>query len=96
MRKGRFFDFEHPLSANSLNLDELWGLLQEDGVEVAADHMWRFGLTQWDEHGGGLGQEANEDGYELAIFSFSSVISMYVRCGIRRQPGGACFLGPGF
>ena len=51
---GRFFYFEHPLTASSWTMPELDGLRQVDGVESVTVHMCAFGLMSSDEFGPGL------------------------------------------
>ena len=54
MRRGRFFYFEHPLSAKSWYLDELWELSQHGDVEAEVVHMCCVALTAEDSAGTGL------------------------------------------
>ena len=53
-RHGRFFYFEHPLSAKSWDIPELWLLSQRYDAESVVLHMCRFGLEAEDQDGSGL------------------------------------------
>ena len=54
MRPGRFFYFEHPLSATSWAVvDDLIRLRATDGVEGVVLHMCQFGLMSKDQDGPG-------------------------------------------
>ena len=52
--KGRYFDVEHPQSATSWNLKELWELTERSGVESIIVHMCQFALTAEHDNGKGL------------------------------------------
>ena len=52
--RGRFFYFEHPLSAKSWDLKDLIRLRETDGVDSVVVHMCSFGLGSWDKQGWGL------------------------------------------
>ena len=54
IRNGRFYYFEHPLTATSRNLDDLQELAGEIEIEAAIVHMCRFGITSSDSEGAGL------------------------------------------
>ena len=81
MRKGRLFYFEHPLSATSWNLDELWDLVHEDDVEAVIAHMCRFGLTSKDEYGEGLVRKATKIATNLP--SIASAVGLQCEGGHR-------------
>ena len=81
MRKGRFFYFEHPLTATSWNLDELWDILQENDVEAVIVHMCRFGLIARDEHGEGLVRKATKIATNLP--SIASAVNLRCEGGHR-------------
>lgn len=55
MNAGRYFYFEHPLSASSWNLEDLVRLREIESVMV---HMCQFGLGSWDDLGWGLVKKA--------------------------------------
>ena len=54
MARGRFFYFEHPLTASSWTMPELEKLQSMSGVEDVVLHMCSFGLTATDCDGDGL------------------------------------------
>ena len=58
MAGGRFFYFEHPLSATSWRVvEELVRLRETEGVESVVVHMCQFGLTASDGDGPGLAKK---------------------------------------
>ena len=54
MKNGRFFYFEHPLSASSWNLEALASLREPPEVEDVVLHMCQFGLESCNSEGRGL------------------------------------------
>ena len=53
--KGRYFYFEHPLTARSWqSVDELWELMGRDDVEAVTVHMCQFELQATDSEGIGF------------------------------------------
>ena len=52
--KERYFYFEHPQSATSWNIKELWELTERDDVESIIVHMCQFSLAAEDDDGKGL------------------------------------------
>ena len=67
-----FFYFEHPLSAKSWYLDELWELSQHGDVEAVVVHMCCVALTAEDSAGTGL--EKNPTKVLTSLPSIASAI----------------------